>query len=158
MSVKGEDYKVKLMEASSGFQSIVPLYLVSSYLSDSVRDQANNARKMSSDEAKRFEAEVAHIWSMTNLTDEQRRIALSALSARFNKSAFINIVEEPEQNLYPESQWVIMKRLLAFNNSLKANRLVVTTHSPYLINSLTIAVKAGMLLASGNLSEEAREG
>lgn len=157
MSVKGEDYKVKLMEASSGFQSIVPLYLVSSYLSDSVRDQANNARKMSSDEAKRFEAEVAHIWSMTNLTDEQRRIALSALSARFNKSAFINIVEEPEQNLYPESQWVIMKRLLAFNNSLKANRLVVTTHSPYLINSLTIAVKAGMLLASGNLSEEARE-
>ena len=29
VSVKGEGYKVKLMEASSGFQSIVPLYLVS---------------------------------------------------------------------------------------------------------------------------------
>ena len=155
--VKGEDYKVKLMEASSGFQSIVPLYLVSLHLSESVKSQANNAQKMSSDEAKRFEAEVANIWNIPNLTDEQRRIALSAVSARFNKSAFVNIVEEPEQNLYPESQWMIMKQLLAFNNSLEANRLVVTTHSPYLINSLTIAVKTGMLLASGNLSDEARQ-
>ena len=101
---------------------------------------------MSSDEAKRFEAEVANIWNTPNLTDEQRRIALSAVSARFNKSAFVNIVEEPEQNLYPESQWMIMKQLLAFNNALETNRLVVTTHSPYLINSLTVAVKAGMLL------------
>lgn len=155
--VKGEDYKVKLMEASSGFQSIVPLYLVSLHLSESVKSQANSAQKMSSDEAKRFEAEVANIWNTPNLTDEQRRIALSAVSARFNKSAFVNIVEEPEQNLYPESQWMIMKQLLAFNNALETNRLVVTTHSPYLINSLTVAVKAGMLLTVDNLSCEVQE-
>ena len=157
VSVKGEGYKVKLMEASSGFQSIVPLYLVSLHLSESVKSQANNAQKMSSDEAKRFEAEVANIWNMPNLTDEQRRIALSAVSARFNKSAFINIVEEPEQNLYPESQWMIMKHLLAFNNSLDANKLIVTTHSPYLINGLTIAIKAGLLLKDHSLSDEIRE-
>lgn len=157
VSVKDENYKVKLMEASSGFQSIVPLYLVSLYLSESVKSQANSTQKMSSDEAKRFEAEVANIWNIPNLTDEQRRIALSAISAKFNKSAFVNIVEEPEQNLYPESQWMIMKQLLAFNNSLEANQLVVTTHSPYLINSLTIAVKAGMLLASDTLSDETRQ-
>jgi len=157
VSVKGESYKVKLMEASSGFQSIVPLYLVSLHLSESVKSQANNAQKMSSDEAKRFEAEVANIWNMPNLTDEQRRIALSAVSARFNKSAFINIVEEPEQNLYPESQWMIMKHLLAFNNSLDANKLIVTTHSPYLINGLTIAIKAGLLLKDHSLSDEMRE-
>lgn len=145
------------MEASSGFQSMVPLYLVSLYLSESVKSQASHAHKMSSDETKRFEAEVANIWNIPNLTDEQRRIALSTLSARFNKSAFINIVEEPEQNLYPESQWMIMKQLLAFNNSLDANRLVVTTHSPYLINSLTIAVKTGMLSAYRNIPDGVRE-
>lgn len=157
VSVKGEDYKVKLMEASSGFQSVVPLYLVSLHLSEAVKSQANNAQKMSSDEAKRFEAEVANIWNMPDLTDEQRRIALSAVSARFNKAAFVNIVEEPEQNLYPESQWMIMKQLLAFNNSLDANRLIVTTHSPYLINGLTVAVKAGMLLASCSSSDGMRK-
>ncbi len=157
VSVKGEDYKVKLMEASSGFQSIVPLYLVSLHLSESVRGQASNAQKMSSDEAKRFEAEVANIWNMPNLTDEQRRIALSAVSARFNKSSFINIVEEPEQNLYPKSQWMIMERLLAFNNSLSENQLIITTHSPYLINRLTIAIKTGMLLTTYTPSDEIKE-
>ena len=142
VSVKGEGYKVKLMEASSGFQSIVPLYLVSLHLSESVKSQANNAQKMSSDEAKRFEAEVANIWNMPNLTDEQRRIALSAVSARFNKSAFINIVEEPEQNLYPESQWMIMKHLLAFNNSLDANneRAIVENLSQFYQGKTVVVV------------------
>lgn len=143
--VKGQNYRVRLMEASSGFQSIVPLYLVSQYLSASVKEQASHSRKMSSDEAKRFEKEVAGIWANESLTEEQRRIALSTLSSKFNKSAFINIVEEPEQNLFPSSQWKIMQSLLAFNNSLEANKLIITTHSPYLINGLTIAVKVGML-------------
>lgn len=143
--VKGEGYRVRLMESSSGFQSIVPLYLVSQYLSGSVKEQANKSTKMSSDEAKRFEKEVSNIWENANLSEEQRRIALSILSSKFNKSAFINIVEEPEQNLFPSSQWEMMQSLLAFNNSLEANKLIITTHSPYLINGLTIAVKAGIL-------------
>nr|WP_320058405.1 AAA family ATPase [uncultured Bacteroides sp.] len=157
VSVKGEDYKVKLTEASSGFQSIVPLYLVSLYLSESVKDQANNATKMSSDEMKRFEEQVTNIWNNPDFTDAQRRIALSALSSKFNKSAFINIVEEPEQNLFPSSQWKIMQSLLAFNNSLDANKLIITTHSPYLINCFTVAIKAGILKREPNLSEELRQ-
>jgi len=40
LNLKGEGYKVKLTEASSGFQSLVPLYLVSSYLAKSVKKQS----------------------------------------------------------------------------------------------------------------------
>lgn len=155
--VKGEGYRVRLMESSSGFQSIVPLYLVSQYLSGSVKEQANKSTKMSSDEAKRFEKEVSNIWENANLSEEQRRIALSILSSKFNKSAFINIVEEPEQNLFPSSQWAMMQSLLAFNNSLEANKLIITTHSPYLINGLTIAVKAGILKEKAASNDAAQE-
>lgn len=155
--VKGEGYRVRLMESSSGFQSIVPLYLVSQYLSGSVKEQANKSTKMSSDEAKRFEKEVSNIWENANLSEEQRRIALSILSSKFNKSAFINIVEEPEQNLFPSSQWEMMQSLLAFNNSLEANKLIITTHSPYLINGLTIAVKAGILKEKAAANDAAQE-
>lgn len=155
--VKGEGYRVRLMESSSGFQSIVPLYLVSQYLSGSVKEQANKSTKMSSDEAKRFEKEVSNIWENANLSEEQRRIALSILSSKFNKSAFINIVEEPEQNLFPSSQWEMMQSLLAFNNSLEANKLIITTHSPYLINGLTIAVKAGILKEKAASNDVAQE-
>ena len=155
--VKGEGYRVRLMESSSGFQSIVPLYLVAQYLSGSVKQQANKSAKMSRDEAKRFEKEVSNIWENANLSEEQRRIALSILSSKFNKSAFINIVEEPEQNLFPSSQWEMMQSLLAFNNSLEANKLIITTHSPYLINGLTIAVKAGILKEKAAANDAAQE-
>ncbi len=153
--VKGEDYNVQLTEASSGFQSLVPLYLVSNYLVDSVKKQAENSTKMSSDDVKRFEDGVEAIWGDPTLTDEQRRLALSVLSGRFNKSAFYNIVEEPEQNLYPESQQKILYSLLDFNNQLPANKLVITTHSPYIINYLTLSVKAGQI--KDNLTDILKE-
>jgi predicted ATPase len=146
LNVKGEGYKVKLTEASSGFQSLVPLYLVSNYLAHSVKKQSeSNKEPMSSEEMQRFKKGVEGIWSNDNLTDEQKRIALSVLSAKFNKTAFINIVEEPEQNLFPTSQQKMLFSLLDFNNINKGNKLIITTHSPYLINYLSLAVKANYL-------------
>lgn len=143
VNIKGQDYKVRLAEASSGFQSLVPVYLVSWYLANSVKRQSERSQEpMSSDELARFKKGVEAIWSDENLNDEQRRAALSVLSAKFNKTAFVNIIEEPEQNLFPSSQWELLKSLLEFNNINPGNKLVLTTHSPYLINYLTLAVKA----------------
>lgn len=154
LNLKGITHKVKLPEAASGFQSLVPLYLVSTYLANSVKKETEeNKEPMSSDEMNRFRKGVADIWSNDNLTDEQKRLALSVLSSKFNKTAFINIVEEPEQNLFPSSQQSILNALLEFNNMNKGNKLVLTTHSPYLINYLTLAVKAGSL-KKGNLTTD----
>ncbi|MDR3693723.1 AAA family ATPase [Mucilaginibacter sp.] len=139
--LKGDGYKIKLAESSSGFQSFVPLFLVTWFLTNSVKNQAENKEPMSSDELNRFKRGVTDIYSNNNLTDEQKRTAISALSGRFNKSAFINIVEEPEQNLFPTSQWQMLKSLLQFNNMNGGNKLIMTTHSPYIINYLTLAVK-----------------
>ncbi|MEA1922786.1 MAG: AAA family ATPase [Pseudomonadota bacterium] len=145
LNIKGKEYKVRLTDASSGFQSIVPLYLVSSYLSDSVRKHSESKETMSTEEMGRFKKGVNEIWSNDNLTDEQKRLALSELSAKFNKTSFINIVEEPEQNLFPTSQWQLLKSLLEFNNLNTGNKLIMTTHSPYIINYLSIAIQAGYL-------------
>lgn len=143
VNVKGDGYKVRLTDASSGFQSLVPLYLVSSYLTNSVRQQnANSNDSMSVDELDRFKKGIQEIWSNNDFTEEQRRVALSVLSSRFNKTAFINIVEEPEQNLFPSSQRQMLNSLLEFNNVNIANKLIMTSHSPYIINYLSLAVKA----------------
>lgn len=143
LNLKGKKYKVKLTEASSGFQSLVPLYLVSNYLAHSVKKQSeSNKEPMSSEEIQRFKKGVEDIWSNDSLTDEQKRIALSVLSSKFNKTAFINIVEEPEQNLFPSSQKNMLYSLLELNNINNGNKLIMTTHSPYLINYLTLSVKA----------------
>ncbi|MEI8095218.1 MAG: hypothetical protein WCG80_13500 [Spirochaetales bacterium] len=142
LNVRAPGYKLRLTDASSGFQSFVPLYLVSKHLADTVQQHAEAVNDtMSADELERFKAGVASIFSNESLTEEQKRAAISVLSSRFNKTAFVNIVEEPEQNLFPSSQWAVLQCLLEFNNQTKHNRLVMTSHSPYIVNFLSIAVQ-----------------
>ncbi len=156
VNLRGGNYKLKLNEASSGFQSLVPLYLVSWYLANSVKQQSESKEPASSEELERFKKNVEAIFENGSLTDEQKRVAVSALSKVFNKQAFINIVEEPEQNLFPASQWEMLKKLLEFNNLNVGNKLVMTTHSPYLINYLSIAVQAAQL--NGRLKNSSKPG
>jgi predicted ATPase len=145
--IKGEDYRIKLTEASSGFQSLVPLYLVSWHLGNSVKHQSEHEKElMTSEQRERFRKQVKAIFNNDDLTEEQKRIAISEEAKKFNKTAFINIVEEPEQNLFPSSQREMLNSLLAINNKNTANKLIMTTHSPYLINYLTLAVKADSLI------------
>lgn len=147
ISISGENYKVHLTEASSGYQSSVPLFLVSRHLAYTIMQQTdNNQDGISSDEMSRFRAGVASIWSDRSMTEDQRRVALSVLSSKFRKSSFINIVEEPEQNLYPSSQRQMLNSLLEYANLNEGNRLVITTHSPYIISYLTLAIKGYSLL------------
>ena len=151
--VKGEEYKVQLSESSSGFQSLVPLYLVSDYLVNSVRTKTE---PMSIEERKLFEKQIKEIYANLHFTDEQRRSAANALSGKFNKTSFVNIVEEPEQNLFPTSQRDMLYSLLKINNEIAANKLIITTHSPYLVNYVSVVVEAGKLKQGVSAEKEER--
>jgi len=140
--LKGEDYKIRIEEAASGFQSLVPLYLVTWYLAKSLKKDSGVSGVSMPDDLEKFRKGAEAILSNSSLTEEQKRIALSVLSTRFNKTALINIVEEPEQNLFPTSQKEILYSLLEFNNAMTGNMLIMTTHSPYLINYLVRTIKA----------------
>ena len=145
--VKGDDYRVQLSEASSGFQSLVPLFLVSDYLVNSVKDKTE---PMSIEERKQFEKQIKEIYANPHFTEEQRRSAANALSEKFNKTSFVNIVEEPEQNLFPTSQRDMLYSLLKINNEIEANKLIITTHSPYLVNYISVVVEAGNIRNEAN--------
>ena len=157
VNIKTSNYKVKLTEASSGFQSLVPLFLVSEFLSKTVQKIGENNESMTTKEMNRFKEEIKNILSNNDLTEEQKRIAISVLSSRFNKTSFINIVEEPEQNLFPTSQWQLLKSLLEFNNSNDKNKLIITTHSPYIINFLSISIQADYLKNKMKSNENLQE-
>jgi ABC-type multidrug transport system ATPase subunit len=118
----------------------VPLFVVTQYLANTLTGGSESKNlPMSAVEIERFKKSIAEIFRDFNLTEEQRRVAVSVLSSRFNKSALVNIVEEPEQNLFPESQWGILKTLLQINNQRTANRVVITTHSPYVVSLLSLS-------------------
>ena len=146
MKLRGNNYKIPLSDAASGFQSCAPLYLVSRHFAASVTRKENASdSEMNSDEKFRFQKEIAELYNNDELSDEQRKAAISVLSRRFKKSAFINIVEEPEQNLFPTAQSKLLYSLLEFNNEQPGNKLLFTTHSPYLVGALTLAVQGAEL-------------
>ena len=136
--VKGADYKIQLADSASGFQSFVPLFVVANYVSKLLEKE----QEMDEQQRDTFKKESAKILSDKTYTEEQKRILLSNLAAQFNIKRTLNIIEEPEQNLFPTSQQGMLYKLLEFNNKSKENQLIITTHSPYIIGYMTLAVKA----------------
>ena len=136
--VKGPDYKIQLADSASGFQSFVPLFVVANYVSKLLEKE----QEMDEQQRETFKKESAKILSDKTYTEEQKRILLSNLAAQFNIKRTLNIIEEPEQNLFPTSQQGMLYKLLEFNNKSKENQLIITTHSPYIIGYMTLAVKA----------------
>ena len=145
--ISGENYKISLSEASSGIQSLLPVYLVSKYLSASINQEDDKSKKqLSVEKYIMLKKELEKIISNNKLTSELKDAALEILSATYKNSCFINIVEELEQNLFPESQKDLLYSLLEFSNLNIGNKLILTTHSPYIINYLTLSIKGKAIL------------
>lgn len=146
-SLKGKDFKVRLSESASGFQSLIPVVLISRYLQKLIKgDSDYKARNQESfDEAERRDSIIRKLLDDKSLDDETRLSLIRQLSSNTRNSRLVNIVEELEQNLYPSSQRFVLFDLLDINNQIDSNSLYITTHSPYLINYLSLATKAGEL-------------
>lgn len=142
----GDDFKIELLEASSGFQSFVPLFLVTKNLLKIIAQKGDfSHREISIDEESKIRKEIDRIFGNEKISEDIRRVLLEKLSARFKYSCFINIVEEPEQNLFPSSQKEIIFNLIKAKNNTENNQLIITTHSPYIVNFITLAIKGKMV-------------
>ncbi|MDM1367572.1 AAA family ATPase [Myroides marinus] len=154
------DKRLKVTEASSGFHSVVPLYLVTDYLAKFIKQDIDKLISLlsASQQIRRKEHISASLGELTSVfpivfsaLDEE---AINSIESRYICRSFINIVEEPEQNLFPKSQRLVLNKLVAYNNENEHNQLVLTTHSPYLINYLTLAIEAGKLVDKAKDNKE----
>ncbi len=139
------DKPLKLSRAASGFHSTVPLYWVSQNLVNFIgKDEKTLLQTLSTDQKLRLERELNQL-RLEGITEVERKRKQSGVISRYICRHFVNIVEEPEQNLFPSSQQRILNSLLEINNRNENNKLIMTTHSPYLINYLSIAIQASHL-------------
>jgi predicted ATPase len=139
------DKKIKLADASSGFHSVVPLFLVSKYLVDFVNlPDKEKLETLSLDQIVRRHGELIN-WDISEYDTIKQKEHEEKINAKYICKYLVNIVEEPEQNLFPTSQWEMLKKLLEFNNINDDNKLILTTHSPYILNYISIAIQAGYL-------------
>jgi predicted ATPase len=136
------EYNLKLSEASSGIQSITPLFIVLEYLNKFIANQEEVS--YSEEDLEKFRVDYEVI-SSSNLPRALKDEALKVLYEKYSINYLLNIIEELEQNLFPESQRAILNQVLEFTNNNPQNKVILTTHSPYIIGYMTLAMKAFIL-------------
>lgn len=156
--VKTKNKRISMSAASSGIQSITPLLMVSAFLSKEVQKsffeklQAINSVLKKRIENKILITKKDKLIESFNLyydngeysfeNDKDTLDQLLNIIKQFLSSCFINIVEEPEQNLFPNTQADVLYELIKYKNENKFNQLVISTHSPYILTSLNNAILA----------------
>lgn len=136
---KGES-KVRVHKGASGLQSLIPLLLVSRHLSSNI--SSHKGVSLSAEEWDLLRKNIESIRLDKGLTEEVKKIMIEDISKVVAPKCMWCIVEEPEQNLYPTSQKEMLFALLRDRALNRGSGLILTTHSPYIINYLAICVKA----------------
>ena len=124
---------IPLSSASSGFQSIVPLAVLVTWLSLGIYEEN---KPFSPAENERVRNILAHL---SRDTDESEAELLERLRGFIQGRVYSHtqfIIEEPEQNLFPKTQMELLYHLISDINHGRNHRLVMTTHSPYLLYAL----------------------
>lgn len=146
-----EDRKtqIPLESSSSGLQSIIPLLVLVKWMSEGIYDED---KPFSPAENEEIEKIVLSGLSDLNKQDASIVDKLDRFLGFFSGRIYTHtqfIIEEPEQNLFPETQCELMDSLSDSINHGKNHRMVLTTHSPYIVNYLNV------LISRSSVSNEA---
>ena len=143
---------IPLTSASSGFQSIVPLAVLVKWLSSGIYKEN---KPFSPAENERVRDILAHLSESSKQIDAELLERLSGFIQGRVYSYTQFIVEEPEQNLFPKTQMDLLYHLMAEINHGRGHRLVLTTHSPYILYALNNCLLA--YLVKEKIDEEVAE-
>lgn len=149
-----------LSETSSGFQSLVPLFVHLSYLrtgqyntnrKSSYASKAENERllhllidKLAQGKVdKEVMESIAQLQYVVEFGDKRRAVVGSAEMQKLAQTYhnFVNtkrsdiFLEEPENNLFPPAQVQLMEWLIEMSTDrFRRNSMFIATHSPYVVN------------------------
>ena len=135
----GPQDPIPLTSASSGFQSIVPLTVLIKWLSSGIYGEN---KPFSPAENERVRNILAHLSGNANENETEliERLRGFIQGRVYSHTQFI--VEEPEQNLFPQTQMDLLHHLISEINHGRNHRLVLTTHSPYVLYALNNCLMA----------------
>ena len=168
----GSKYDILLSSASSGLQSITPLIAIIEYLTKWIYDEDTISFEL--DERRQrvnrilveekvlkpyFDKDYLPIEDRQDFTNsfneklhekEEKAVKYfeeykTILNSLFKTTNSQFIIEEPEQNLFPEAQRDLVYYFLQKCLNIEGNRLTLTTHSPYVLYALNNCMMAGLV-------------
>lgn len=160
--------EIQLRESSSGLQSVTPLILIIEYLTNNFYSENTSNSVNELDTLKHILSknlleiiDTNKLLDIKNNKENPNKIELSKIefSKLLNliklRTSYYNsnfIIEEPEQNLFPETQRDFIYYIF---NKLKSDRnhsLTLTTHSPYILYAINNCLMGDLI--SKNLSDK----
>jgi AAA15 family ATPase/GTPase len=129
-----ETFTVRFEDASSGMQNTVPMEFIIEYFVHyyNLVDSFNKSL-------------LSYVIESDNVSNFRPERDVGSIKDR---NVFLHI-EEPELSLYPDMQVNFMKNLIGncFSSGKEyAIKTMLTTHSPYLVNYLNLAIKSKLIL------------
>lgn len=122
-----EKFNIEFRNSSSGTQTSVPILLISQFFAKNFKFEDS------------FNTSILKYLSSTDSLTEFKAVKnLSDL----NKKIYIHI-EEPELSLFPDAQCKLIDGLIknCFQDNTNPIELIVSTHSPYIVNYLNLLIK-----------------
>ena len=137
--------KIRLSQSSSGFQSVVPLMALLSYLSSTIYEENKPFSPAENEQMREILSRVS-----SEAKDGMEQKLIDRIKGFLQGKVYTHtqfVVEEPEQNLFPDTQCQLMYHLLSCLNHGKSHRAVITTHSPYILYALNNCLLANIVKA-----------
>ena len=144
---------VALEAASSGLQSIVPLLTLIDWLAKGIYHENKPYSYEEIEKIRHLLDEVGKDLSLSDNDSLKERLAGIVSGKIYTHTQFV--IEEPEQNLFPTTQRDLVYYLLKAINHGRKHRLVVTTHSPYILHAFNNSMILGQVQTE--LPEEFKE-
>ncbi|OQX73505.1 MAG: hypothetical protein B6D64_13800 [Bacteroidetes bacterium 4484_276] len=169
--------EILLNNASSGLQSVIPMLILIDYLTKGLFDENRTVsvdertemnkmiREVINDSINKIDTNEKRDKLLENFEKEQKtftnlietqKIINNIIEAReYNYSQFI--IEEPEQNLFPEAQRDLVYNIIhLINSNERDHKLLITTHSSYILYALNNCMM-GYLIKDDMPNEEQDE-
>ncbi|CAA0233946.1 hypothetical protein V3A08_05940 [Tenacibaculum maritimum] len=155
--------KISLQRSSSGQQSITPLLVVCEFMFSTLYTQKRNpspAEKKYIRELLPESLKADYDWIIKNqnlkqesnfkqdteLLNETKEKVWNEIGLSTDYAFSNVIIEEPEQNLFPETQKELVYHLLnKICNTDRNHNLTLTTHSPYILYALNNCLLGGLV-------------
>jgi len=152
---------IHFSNSSSGLQSLIPLLVLLNYITSDEYRQENNHNFDKSQErgkvlialTKYYREHLDELRSLVSVGKDERLIWDDGFGNTQYHQAVIDMfdditqhfitahhcdifLEEPEQNLFPPTQGVLIQHLMALTEGHRHHRLFIATHSPYILGKM----------------------
>lgn len=157
---KKESYDINLKSGSSGLQSVIPITAAVDFYTDGFYAQGNQERLMKADEKydiRKLLEYYVKTHKITNLESQNEAIIniMSEVTGLVSTSSTSFVIEEPEINLFPETQYALVNFIIErTKHKNRHHQATITTHSPYILSTLNILLLAGRLKENEKYTEQ----